>query len=212
MNVESVITKKQKKVFEDIAGTAISQTLKSLSKITQQEWHISSKKIEFYDLDTVWKLFPLDNVMKFAGELVFKGEMPMLFLCVFPQKSVINLTHQINVQAGAQNEKQANVDKMTIAEVSNILSNSFLGVIANILKTTMLITAPSVSVGSRGYLLKKSISKAGLKEGYVLASRLLMQSDRLEMTYLFAVVLSKESFGNLVDKITSSVAASTKDS
>jgi len=211
MNKEQNITQRQKEIFEDIADIGISQTVKSLSKITGRNWHIYNKRTEFYDLEKSWKIFPFDDSMKFGGELVFKGEIPMSFLCVFPQKSVKSLTQYINAQVDLQSSQKPKLQEMTVAEVSNILSNSFLGVIANELKMSMLIATPNVSVGSDGYLLKKAVSKAGLKSGYVLANTLTIQSENLIMTTMFVVVISEQSLKTLVSKIDSLKTSKKKD-
>lgn len=198
MNENPQVTQKQKEIFEEMAGTGIAHTLRALSKITRRGWKILDKKTKFSDIASAWKLFPLDEVLKFGGELVYSGEVPMSFVCIFPQKSVADLTGYINTDGSSE---ISDLQHMTIAEVSNILTNSFLGIIANKLKLSMLIAAPSVSVGSEGYLFKKAVSKAGVKEGYVLSSRLFMQSDDLKMDAFFVVILSSGSFRTLVDKI-----------
>lgn len=202
MNSKFEPNEEQKKIFEDIAERAITQTLKSLSKITAREWNVLNREMHFCDIKSAWKLFPFDDVMKFGGELVYSGEMPMSFVCIFPQKSVADLTGYINKKSKLK-QKGSSLAETTIAEVSNILTNSFLGVVANILKMRMLIAMPSVSVGSRGYLFKKAISKAGVEKGYVLSSELFLESDDLAMKATFVVVMSENSFKKLIGKVES---------
>jgi chemotaxis protein CheY-P-specific phosphatase CheC len=194
--------KKDSKIslFENIADAGITQTLRALSKMTGRSWSIFSKGKEFLDIEKAWKLFPFDNEIEFGGELNVCGEIGVSLLCIFPQKSVLNLTNFINVKADS-NSKQSAIQKMTVAEVSNVLSNSFLGVVANTLKTSLLPGQPAVSVGSKGYLLKKAVSKSKIKSGYVLTRKLLMQSDYLTMNASFVVILSKNSLEKLVNQL-----------
>jgi chemotaxis protein CheY-P-specific phosphatase CheC len=206
MNEKSKVTGSQKKILENVAADGISRTLQSLSKISGRQWKVLDRKTEFHNLSDAWKIFPFDDTVRFGGELVYSGQMPMSFVCIFPQNSVVDITEYINRRSETKTKKEPVLEKMTIAEVSNILTNGFLGVIANKLKMSMLIATPSVSVGSKGYLLKKAVSKAGLKSGHVLASRLFLQSDNLTMDALFVVVLSSDSFTTLVEKISGSSA------
>jgi len=199
------LTQEEKLIFQDIADTGVLHTLKALSKLSGRDWSGFPRRFEILEAEQAARLFPQQEAARFCGDLYFDGETPFSLMCVFPQESAINLTHSLT-DGKRTTADQSSLEILTVAEVSNILANTFLNVIANTIKMRILPTAPRVLVGSRGYLLNKAMARANLRAEYILSNDLRLESQNLSMSVNFCLLFETKSLQALIGRIHESQA------
>jgi len=204
------ITQKERQIFQDIAETGILESLKALSKLYKKDWSAFTQKFCFMTIEEARRVFPEKEHAWFGGDLYLEGDIAMSLLYIFPQESALHLTHFMTNQEETGIAPLTSRKTMAISEVSSILANTFLNVLANTLGVFLLPAPPKVAVDSRGALLEGAISRAGLKADYVITSELRLESDNLTMAGIFCLVLNTESLKQFVARIHASPAWTTQ--
>lgn len=200
-----MLTEKEKKVFQDIAQTGLLETLRALSKLSDRQWCAFPRAFSFETIEQARAGFPASEPARFSGDLILEGDMPMHLLCIFPQESALTLMYFLTGQSEKVSDL-ASMQTLAVAEVSNILANAFLNVIANTLKVRLLPRTPRVLVGSRSQIIDSALSRAGAHPDYALVTELRLESENLTMTGTLCILLDRTALGNLIGKIHDSPA------
>ncbi|MFA5937685.1 MAG: hypothetical protein WC822_07465 [Candidatus Paceibacterota bacterium] len=200
-----MLTDKEKKVFQDIAQTGLLETLRTLAKMSGKQWCAFPRAFSFETVAQTRAALPQNEPARFSGDLTLEGATPMHLLCIFPQESALTLMHFLTGHSEKVSDL-ASMQTLAVAEVSNILANAFLGVIANTLKVQMLPCTPRVLVGSRKQIIEGAISRAKVPPDYALVTELRLESENLTMTGSLCILLDATALANLVTKIHDSPA------
>lgn len=198
--MQNNITKDEMSIFQDIAETGMMHSLTALSRLSRREWNLFPHEFKFLPYNEAIAKLPVKEPARYGGELSFSGETPLSIICIFNQESVLNLTHYITDRE-TRPEELASMETLTIAEVSNILANTFLNVFANTIGMKILPRAPRVMIGTRASLLKEAASRAECAADLVLSSEMRLESGHMTMGGEMVIIFSTESFKQLISKI-----------
>ena len=188
-------------VFNDIAATGVSESLRLLSKMTGRHWNVFPSKLALSDLPDVLKKFSPRETVRFGGDLALKGDMAMSLLYVFPQESMINITHCFTNESLLDSNPMSLLEEWAVAEVSNVLANAFLNTVANTLKMKILPTVPRVIAQTRQVLLEKAAERAKIKAEHVLFCEMRLEVQNLAMSAAFYLLLDSASLKALINKM-----------
>lgn len=187
-------------MFQDVAETGMMHSLTALSRLSRREWNIFPHEFKFAPYNDAMSKFPAREPARYCGELSFSGETPLSIMCVFNQESMLNLTHYITDQ-DARSEELSSLQTLTVAEVSNILANTFLNVFANTIGMKILPRAPRVMVGTRAAMLKEAAGRVDQTADLLLSSEMRLESGHMTMSGEMVIIFSTDSFKQLIAKI-----------
>lgn len=198
--MQNNITKDEMSIFQDVAETGMMHSLTALSRLSRREWNLFPHEFKFSSFAEAGNKFPGKEPARYCGELSFSGETPLSILCVFNQESMLNLTHYIN-EHEAKSEELSSLQTLTVAEVSNILANTFLNVFANTIGMKILPRAPRVMVGTRAMMIKEAASRMDQTADLLLSSEMRLESGHMTMSGDMLILFSETSFKPLIAKI-----------
>lgn len=176
-------------------------SLQALSKLSRREWNLFPHKFQFMTFDEAMAKIPQKEPARYCGDLTFTGETPLSIMCIFSQESAINLTHYITDKEPKKVAELTSLQTLTVAEVSNILTNTFLNVFANTIGIKILPKAPRVLIGSRAVLLKEAAARAEISADLVLTSEMRLESEHMSMCGEMVIIFSAKSFKDLIAKV-----------
>jgi len=205
------ITLAEKQIFQDIAETGMLDSLRALSKLTHRQWSAFPHRFEFTPTDNKDSRFPDKEAVRFGGDLIISGDIPMSMLFMFPQESAMNLTHFITDAAAMKLAELPALQLLTVAEVSNIMANRFLGVIANTLKVRILPSEPRSQVGTRKTLLEGAAARAGINVTHHVSADFRLESSHMAMLGTVSFLINGTDLKTLIEKIHSSPAWNSQD-
>ncbi|MFA5161548.1 MAG: hypothetical protein WC421_04825 [Elusimicrobiales bacterium] len=192
-----MLTHREHEAFQDLAETGLLETLRALAKMSNRQWCIFPQRMTLHLLDEALGIFPENEPARIGCDLRLEGAVDAHLLFLFPQESALTLTKFFT--SGLSIPNTAEVQAMAVTEVSNILSNAFLNVLANTLKARFLAAEISPVSGPRGELLARISGNMG--KGRLLRTRLKMESEYLAMSADFCMLLDEESFSRILGLI-----------
>ena len=204
-----MLTQQEQDIFQDIAETGVIEALRALTKLSGRQWSAFVNPFIFATTpEARTALSPLEPA-RFAAEMSLDGEISLHLLCVFPQESTITLVQFLT--AGMDKPPSvAALQTQTVAEVTNIMANAFLGVIANTLKLRLLASPPKVLSGTTAEILTGACAVDAVPPEHTLSTELRLESENLTMAGTLYIMVSSRSLKNLVSRIHDSPAWTVK--
>lgn len=198
-----IITDEERSLFQAIADTGIHKSLKAISKLSQSEWYAFPRSINLLTAEELRASLASKTAVEIGGATVLKGDIPLTLLYVFPRESALNLTHCMARQFHGIGSDIGGLQELAVTEISNILANAFLGVIANTLDVTFLPSVPGVRQAEKKKLVENTLTGAD----YALTGEFRLESEQLPMSCEFFILLSSASLKKLVAKAPSEPSA-----
>ncbi|MCX5784013.1 MAG: hypothetical protein NTW04_06225 [Elusimicrobia bacterium] len=209
MSQADQIKSQELSLFENIAETGVHESLMSLSRMFQGTWSLFPQKIRLLSAEEINRICPEKETARVGGDLALEGDIPISLLYTFSQESAINLTHCMADSAGLKNRDLPSLEVLAVAEISNILGNTFLNVIANTLRIKLLASIPRVISGTRRALFSKAAARAKISAEHIFVSDLKIESENIIMSASFALITNGETLKKLAEKIQSAPELST---
>jgi chemotaxis protein CheY-P-specific phosphatase CheC len=204
-----MLTQQEQDIFQDIAETGLIESLRALTKLSGRQWSAFLNPFAFATMREAKSSFSPLEPPRFAAQLNLDGEIPMRILCVFPQESAITLVHFLT--AGMEPPPAvSSIQSQTVAEVANIISNAFLGVIANTLKLRLLASAPQPLSGTPVEILTAASANDAAETECALSTELRLESENLTMAGTLYILVNAGALKNLVSRIHGSPAWTLK--
>lgn len=205
------ITLAEKQIFQDIAETGMLNSLRALSKLSHRQWSAFPHRFSFVPIGETAGMFPEQEPVRFGGDLIITGDIPMSMLFMFPQESAMNLTHFITDETSLRMAELPALQLLTVAEVSNIMANRFLSVIANTLKVRILPSEPRAQVATRRSLLETSAARADVTATHYVTADFRLESNHMAMMGTVCFLMNAADLKTLIEKIHSSPAWTSQD-
>ena len=194
-----LITPKQIDIFTELINIGMGRAAASLNDLLGSFINLRIPKVMVFQIDNI-----PEELAKFGGEPMsivrqdFKGHFAGKVALIFSSESASSLVSAIT----GEREETPDIDSIraaTICEVGNILINSVLGSVCNILKQPVSFTLPEYIKMSIPPLLKEVSAKA--KKEIVLMVKTLFSVEALKIEGQFLLLLDIGSFQKLIEAV-----------
>src|SRR4029453_9936309 len=144
----SKLTEIEQDALAEIANMGVSRAANSLRLLVGEEVLLSVPSVKIVTREAASKLVERENAKKLvAVQQTFEGPFAGKALLIFPEAQSLELVRSI-VGDEQSLEDVIALEQEALAEIGNVILNSCLGTIANVLRQTMRMSLPSVIRGS----------------------------------------------------------------
>jgi chemotaxis protein CheC len=153
------LTDLEKDALGELSNVAMARAANSLRQMVGHEVLLSVPSVDIVSKDTATQIIAKpDNPTLVAVRQDFKGAFSGRALLIFPEANSFEL---VRVVVGRQLplEDIGNLEDEALAETGNIILNSWVATIANLLKSTLKMSLPMVVRGDGRQMLRSDESQ-----------------------------------------------------
>jgi chemotaxis protein CheC len=150
---ELLPTEPERDALTEIINIGVSRAAKNLSRMVKDQVHLSVPRTEIMSRDqAIGWLSERENSSLVAVEQNFRGSFSGQALLIFPEAKSLELVRTI-LDDTLSLEEIVDLEQEALAEVGNVVLNSCLVVMANMLKQALNMSLPRVMRGSSQIVL-----------------------------------------------------------
>jgi len=139
---------------EDKIKKALSKTVGNLQKMAGTGWALASFSMEWSSYKSVMLRYPQDEPEGMAVLCSVNGSLPFTTMLILSRADAIIASSSFIKHSFAHLSRFSQMEEIVIAELGNMLLNSFVGVIADTTDTVLLPSAPRCAQGTRTCILE----------------------------------------------------------
>ncbi|MBI4655928.1 MAG: hypothetical protein HY746_04170 [Elusimicrobia bacterium] len=128
--------------------------MSKLSRISSGDWSILNVKISNKTLEEMIRESAIEEDFNAGVFFEVKGEFPFVAMIVFRPKDIEIVSKCFLGYSLARIGALSNVEELMLSELGNIIVNSFIGSLSNLMSTTFLPSVPKCIQGPRNSILE----------------------------------------------------------
>jgi len=133
-------------IIRTIAEKGADGASRAISKMTNSSVKLTISKVYSFPIEKIGNLISDAEAIVTTIYLKITGDMAGSILLVFPSVCALSLVDLLNKRPLGATSKLSDFDKSTLKEVSNIISGSFLAVLSERLKLSLVESIPDLTV------------------------------------------------------------------
>jgi chemotaxis protein CheC len=150
---ELLLTELERDALTEVINIGVSRAAKNLSRMVKDQVHLSVPRTEIMSRDqAIGWLSERENSSLVAVGQNFRGSFSGQALLIFPEAKSLELVRTI-LDDTLSLEEIVDLEQEALAEVGNVVLNSCLVVMANMLKQALNMSLPRVMRGSSQVVL-----------------------------------------------------------
>lgn len=199
------LTDLERDALGELSNIAMARAANSLRQMVEHEVLLSVPSVDIVSKDTATQIIAKpDNPTLVAVRQDFNGPFSGRALLIFPEANSFEL---VRVVVGRQLplEDIGNLEDEALAETGNIILNSWVATIANLLKSTLKMSLPIVVRGDSRQMLRSDES-----QNLVLFLHIKFEIRKKEIRGYVALLMDIPSIGELRSLMADFISNSTK--
>jgi len=193
------ISNEQIDILTELINIGMGRAAASLNELLDSFISLQIPRVWVFRVDSVpEELAKFGSNPLFIVRQDFQGPFSGKVALIFPPESASSL---VSVLTGEE-EGTADLDSVragTLCEIGNILINSVLGSICNVLECTVNFSLPNYIESNIPTILEQVISKS--KEKIILMAKTCFTIEELKIEGHFLLLLDTESFDSLINAV-----------
>ncbi len=184
------LTLEEKDIITRLLEEGVSHAAERLGKMSRTEWGIMTSSIK--EIPPVRLLSWFDrNKEEHVGVRFRSGsDVPLELVVLFPKPSADAVTSAVVRPFSDRLKKLPNAMKLTIGEVSNILAQSLIGVMADEYDATIILSIPEVEQNAKVRLLESVLEDYDGRKDVLLMSHCELFSEKLSAECSMVVMVN----------------------
>jgi len=174
------LSDEQKALIARLLSEGAALSAERLSQISSHPWSIAATHVEMLSIAEAITAFQADTSGHLGAHLHSQppqSPIPLDCLALFPSRCAAPLSAAVAQNGGSGMMRLPDPLNAIIAEVANILCQSFIKVLADRLGAAIILSVPRVSMGSKSELLSRILSHIGSKRDAVVLSHVILSSQ-----------------------------------
>jgi len=199
------LTDLERDALGELSNIAMARAANSLRQMVEHEVLLSVPSVDIVSKDTATQIIAKpDNPTLVAVRQDFNGPFSGRALLIFPEANSFEL---VRVVVGRQLplEDIGNLEDEALAETGNIILNSWVATIANLLKSTLKMSLPIVVRGDSRQMLRSDES-----QNLVLFLHIKFELRKKEIRGYVALLMDIPSIGELRSLMADFISNSTR--
>lgn len=194
------LTEEQIDVIQEIVNIGTGQAANLLNTLSGKHVNLSVPKIQIVTLDEYRELLSSTSTYKTISSvsLTFSGSLKGIAKLYFPTDQATRLI----VAFTEENADELDFDEIqaeTLSEIGNIVLNSLVGSISNILKINVSYSIPLYLVGNINEIV--AADKLDNENNLILYARTHFTINKILISGDFILIIDCSQIGNFLDKI-----------
>ncbi|MBN1522651.1 MAG: response regulator [Candidatus Aureabacteria bacterium] len=193
------ISERQVDILTELINIGMGRAAASLNELLSSFISLQIPRVWVFRIDAIPdELKKFGTTSLFIVRQDFEGPFAGKVALIFPPKSATSLVSALT----GENEGSADLDSLragTLCEIGNILINSVMGSICNVLECAVNFSLPDYTEANIPTLLEQVISKS--KEKIILMAKTCFTIEELKIEGHFLLLLDTESFDSLIDAV-----------
>jgi len=194
------LTLAQKAAFTRLMDAGIRRSAELLGKMSDTKWGIMASSLNEISAVRLLSWFHRDGGTYLGARVASKTDLSMEFLVMFPDKSSKVVTAAVTKPHTRRLEKLPELLKLTIGEVSNILAQGIIGVVADELGRTIFLSAPKVISGTKAGVLSAALDDYDGRKDMLLMAHMDLYSENLSAECSVVVIAETESLRRILSR------------
>jgi chemotaxis protein CheY-P-specific phosphatase CheC len=180
------------------AGVTVSTD--RLGKMSGTQWGVMSSSIKEMPVVRMLSWFTRSKTKHYAVRFISDSSVPLEFLILFTDKSAQAVTGAVTRKYADKMAHLKNLVELTIGEVSNVVAQSVLGVLADEYDASIILSVPSVSSGEKAELMAKALETYDARKDTLLLSHVDMYSENLAAECSMVIIVNTEDIKKLLSR------------
>jgi len=140
-------------LWRDVVLKSIDKTVAGLIKITPSRWSVACSNLNWHPAGGLAKLYKGGRETAAGVFFDVAGDIPITVVLSFSADDIGTISRSFVGQSYAKLNRLNHVEELVIAEFGNIIVNSFIGALANMLNTVLMPSAPRCLQGTKPDLI-----------------------------------------------------------
>ncbi len=194
------LSEQEKETLTRLIEAGVVRITDRLGKMSHTEWGVTSSSIKEMPVVRVLSWFARSKSPHVAALFRSDTEFPLEFLVLFSEKSAKSVTAAVT---GPFSDKLKNLDnlvQLAIGEISNIVAQSVLGVLADEYGASIILSIPKVQVGPKAELMVGALENYDGRRDTLLMSHVDMYAENLAAECSMVVIANTEGIRKLLKK------------
>lgn len=193
-----VLPEEDRTLMESLIQKGVQNAVQALAKMYGTQWALATSSFRSGPPSQFAGLFAGD-VKRYSGVFVtFQQGMPFTCLVVFSEDRIKPLVDALAGRLANRLGTPEELEETVLAEVGNILSNSFLGTMGDHMPSPILLSVPHYAVGEKAALLKEALAGVKSPDDYILMCHVSMSAASMETDCDFLCLFSTEFIHRLL--------------
>ena len=161
-----------------VAVASLQKCVEKLTKVSAGVWSIAGADVSIGSLDEAMKHRSSEEGEASAVYCEVKGEQPFITMILFDPRDIDRISKCFLGYSFSISTVLSQAEELLLSELGNIILNSFISALSNILKRTFIPSAPKCLRGSQQYLLETIGAALDVRQRYhVINLKLDIQCD-----------------------------------
>ena len=156
--------------LSSIAAASMQKCVEKLSRISAGVWSVVGADVSIGTLDAAIKRHGSDDGASVAVYFDVKGDLPFVAMILLDPRDIDRISRCFLGSAFSAPPVMNQPGELLLAELGNIILNSFVGALSNTLNRTFMPSAPRCLKGEPQYLLEAMGAVMDLKQNYSIVS------------------------------------------
>lgn len=194
------LSEREKRTVTRLIEDGVVRSTDRLGKLSHTEWSVTSSSIKEMPVVRVLSWFARSKSPHVAALFRSDTEFPLEFLVLFSEKSAKSVTAAVTGPFSERLKSFDNLVQLTIGEVSNIVAQSVLGVLADAYGASIILSMPEVRVGSKADLMVGALGNYDGRCDTLLMSHVDMYAENLAAECSMVMIANTEGIRKLLKK------------
>ncbi|MBI4802119.1 MAG: hypothetical protein HY796_06310 [Elusimicrobia bacterium] len=167
------------RILERLAVESLERCVVKLSKVSVGVWHIDKTNISWGTMEEAIRQHSFNNDAASAVYFDIKGGFPFVAMIIFEPRDIECIAKCFLGYAFPRTQSLRQSEELLLSELGNIILNSFIGSMCNVLKISFVPSAPKCVHGEPQYLLEAFGATMDLKQNFrIITVTLSIQCDK----------------------------------
>ena len=192
------LTLPEKERLTALIEEGVVRSTDRLGKLSHTTWGVMSSSTDEMPAVRLLSWFNRVREEHVAAILRAERDIPLEVVLIYSEKGAAAVTEAVT-RPWAQRMKQLpNLVELTIGEVSNILAQSIIGVMADQFEKTVILSVPVVRRGAKADLLASALERYDGRKDVLLMSHVEMYSNDLAADCAMVLVCDSQALHEMV--------------
>ena len=193
-----ILTLAQKAAFTRLMEAGISRSADLLGKMSNTKWGIVASSLNEITAVRLLTWFHRDGGKYMGARVASRADPSMEFLVLFPDKSSKAVTAAVTRPYARRLEKLPDLLQLTIGEVSNVLAQGIIGVLADELGQTIFLSSPHVVGGTKSGILSDALNEYDGRQDMLMMAHMDLYSENLSAECSVVVIANTASLRRIL--------------
>lgn len=194
------LSKQEKETVTRLIEAGVMRSTDRLGKLSHTEWGVTSSSIKVMPVVRVLSWFSRSKSPHVAALFRSDTEFSLEFLVLFSEKSAQAVAAAVTGPFSSKLQGLDNLVQLTIGEVSSIVAQSVLGVLADEYGGSIILSVPEVRIGAKADLMVGALENYDGRRDTLLMSHVDMYAENLAAECSMVVIVDTEGVRRLLRK------------